>query len=119
GLRRIKECGGLTIAQDPHEAEFESMPRSAIATGMVDLVLPLSRMSEEILRFCVTRPLLPVPGEHDEVDAFSAAVLEEIQNELRKKTELDLSVYKRETLLKRLDRRMRLCHVTTLAAYLE
>jgi two-component system CheB/CheR fusion protein len=39
GLCHIKECGGLAIAQDPQEAAYSSMPRSAIATGRVDLVL--------------------------------------------------------------------------------
>ena len=43
GIKRIKERGGLTIAQDPDEAEHSSMPRSAIATGMVDWVLPVAR----------------------------------------------------------------------------
>ena len=43
GIKRIKERGGLTVAQDPQEAEHPSMPRAAIATGMVDWVLPVGR----------------------------------------------------------------------------
>src|SRR5262252_5587369 len=60
GLRRIKENGGLTIVQDPTEAEFDSMPRNAIATGMVDLVLPLHRVVDEIMSFCATDPQVPI-----------------------------------------------------------
>src|SRR5882724_10297219 len=44
GIKRIKERGGLTVAQDPQEAEHGSMPRSAITTGMVDWVLPVADM---------------------------------------------------------------------------
>ena len=44
GIKRIKERGGLTIAQDPAEAEHDGMPRAAIATGMVDWVLPVADM---------------------------------------------------------------------------
>ncbi|HBL66894.1 MAG TPA: hypothetical protein DDZ58_14675, partial [Achromobacter sp.] len=40
GLARIKEQGGVTFAQQPEDAEHDAMPRSAIATGMVDIILP-------------------------------------------------------------------------------
>ena len=43
GIKRIKERGGVTIAQDPEEAEHHGMPQSAIATGMVDWVLRVAR----------------------------------------------------------------------------
>src|SRR5271167_1896611 len=46
GLKAIKEKGGLIIAQDPAEAEYDGMPRSAILTGVVDLVLPVGKISE-------------------------------------------------------------------------
>ena len=46
GMKRIKENGGLTVAQEPGEAEHDGMPRSAIATGMVDWVLPSGRDAE-------------------------------------------------------------------------
>ena len=41
GLKTIKEQGGFVNGQDPDEPEFEGMPRSAIMTGAVDLVLPV------------------------------------------------------------------------------
>ncbi len=119
GLRHIKECGGLTIAQDPDEAEFDSMPRTAIASGVVDLVLPLGRIVDEVLRFCATRPQLPVPDENDQVDASDSALLQRIQHELRKWTQHDFTVYRRATLLRRLRRRMQLHHVTKFSAYLD
>ena len=44
GLKRIKEKGGLAFAQEPADAEYDNMPRSAIATKLVDIVLPASEM---------------------------------------------------------------------------
>ncbi len=49
GIKAIKEQGGTTIAQDPETAEHNSMPRSAIATGMVDFVLPLEDIADAII----------------------------------------------------------------------
>jgi two-component system, chemotaxis family, CheB/CheR fusion protein len=51
GIKRIKENGGLTVAQEPEEAEHEGMPRSAIATGMVDWVLPVVEMPNRLLEY--------------------------------------------------------------------
>ena len=50
GIKRIKERGGLTIAQDPDEAEHGGMPRAAIATGMIDWVLPVAAMPDRLVR---------------------------------------------------------------------
>src|SRR5262249_8949998 len=50
GLTRIKEMGGVTIAQTPTDAEYDSMPRSAIGTGMVDFVLPVVEIPQRIVQ---------------------------------------------------------------------
>ena len=46
GIRYIREAGGITVAQSPEESEYEGMPGSAIATGLVDLVLPSARIRD-------------------------------------------------------------------------
>ena len=51
GMKEIKERGGLTMVQEPSEAEFDGMPRSAISTGLIDWVLPLAEMPDHIIRF--------------------------------------------------------------------
>jgi two-component system, chemotaxis family, CheB/CheR fusion protein len=51
GIKRIKENGGLTVAQDPNEAEHGGMPRSAIETGMVDWVLAVDEMPRHLLEY--------------------------------------------------------------------
>lgn len=119
GLRHIKECGGLTIAQDPDEAEFDSMPRRAIATGVVDLVMPVARIGDEIVRFCATRPQLPIPDGNDALGARDDALLGQILLQIRLKSQMDFGVYKRTTLLKRLRRRMQLHHLTKFSEYLD
>jgi two-component system chemotaxis response regulator CheB len=55
GIAAIKKAGGATIAQDPLEAEFRSMPISAIATGCVDQILPLAAIGPAIASLCSRR----------------------------------------------------------------
>ncbi len=50
GLKSVKEKGGLVIAQDPDEAGYDGMPRSAISTGAVDLVLPVAKIPEALVK---------------------------------------------------------------------
>jgi len=52
GLRAVKMAGGLTMVEDPAKAEFASMPYSAIATGCVDMVLPLEKIAPALLELC-------------------------------------------------------------------
>ncbi len=63
GLKRIKECGGLTVAQDPLEAEHDGMPRAAIATGMVDWVLRVEEMPARLATFRANESRLRLPPE--------------------------------------------------------
>jgi two-component system, chemotaxis family, CheB/CheR fusion protein len=51
GLKAVKEKGGLVVVQDPDEAAFDGMPRSAISTGAVDLVLPVAKISQALVEF--------------------------------------------------------------------
>src|SRR4030095_5963783 len=51
GMKRIKEHGGIAFAQDPNEAEYTDMPRNAIATGMVDYVLPVKEIPAKIISY--------------------------------------------------------------------
>jgi chemotaxis response regulator CheB len=51
GMKRIKECGGICIVQDPKEAEYSDMPRNSLATGLVDYVLPVSEIPQKIIAY--------------------------------------------------------------------
>jgi len=70
GLSRIKEQGGITLAQEPGAAEFESMPRSAIETGMVDIVLPVADIAQKLVELhrnmqTLLEQFRPVPAPED------------------------------------------------------
>ncbi len=117
GMRRIKEHGGLTLAQDPREAEYGSMPQAAIGTGAVDLVLPLRDIAEEIDAYCATEPWVARRGADGELGADESSLFERILGEVRQRTGHEFAMFRREKLQQRVRRRMRLRHVTTLEAY--
>ena len=118
GMRQIKEHGGLTIAQDPGEAEYDGMPRSAIASGTVDLVLRLEEMPGRLIRFARSGSAIPM-GSIDGEAADTEQTIDRIFSLLRSASGTDYSVYKPSTVIRRIRRRMQLQHVDRLPAYLE
>src|SRR5262245_46118185 len=116
GLRQIKEHSGLTVVQDPLEAEYESMPRSAISTGLVDVVVPVRDIPERILGYCATKPRLTMD---DALAGGNAALLEQIVDAVRRGTGRDCSLYRRSVLLRRILHRMQVRQVETLDAYFQ
>lgn len=102
GIKEVKEYGGLTIAQDPGEAEYDGMPQSAISTGLVDLILPVSEMPSAILRFARTEPKVTVPPEDQEPEEDDRQLLTKIFGQIRARTGRDFSRYKRSTILRRI-----------------
>ena len=127
GLRRVKERGGLTIAQDPTEAEQDGMPRSSIGTGMVDWVLRVADMPARIVRYYATEEQLRLPSEEGPQPAKPAgpppdedeAALREVLVFLRTRTGTDFTYYKRATIVRRIARRMQINEVRNLPGYLE
>ncbi|MDQ4099740.1 MAG: chemotaxis protein, partial [Chloroflexota bacterium] len=118
GLERVKEMGGLTLAQDPMEAEVGAMPRNAVATGMVDVVLPAAELPAKLIDYWrrATQAQLPATTPLDvEPDE---AVLREIFALMRMQTGHDFSQYKRSTILRRIGRRMQVTNADTLGTYL-
>lgn len=97
GLRAVKAAGGLVIAQEPAEAGYEGMPRSAMATGLVDHVLPVAAMPDVIRN----RPR-PDKAPSTSPDGGLASII----NLLRTHTPYDFTLYKQGTLRRRIDRRM-------------
>jgi two-component system CheB/CheR fusion protein len=105
GLKAVKEKGGLIIAQDPDEAGYDGMPRNAIATGAVDLVLPVAKIAEALVKFdrrmALTRAKNGSIPQNKEQEW-----LPEIVELLRTKTGHDFTLYKPGTLQRRIERRM-------------
>jgi two-component system, chemotaxis family, CheB/CheR fusion protein len=117
GLRFIKAEGGIAIAQDPESAGFGGMPRSAIGTGIVDLVLAPEKMPEALLSLA-RHPYVRQPPE---------AVVEQTPDEqlhalltlVRTETGRDFGSYRKRTVLRRIHRRMGLHRIESLPSYFE
>ncbi len=105
GLQAIKRRQGLVIAQDPEEAGFDGMPRSAIMTGVVDLVLPIENMPEAISKYGRRVGLMQSPDGVRPV-ATAQDWLPDIIELLRVKTDHDFTLYKHGTMRRRIERRM-------------
>ncbi len=126
GIKRIKERGGLTIAQDPCEAEHHSMPQAAIATGMVDWILGVEQMPQQLLDYQAREKRLQLPPEDGPQPASappvtvdeSEAALRDILAYLRARTGRDFSYYKRATIVRRISRRLQINAVDDLPTYL-
>ena len=73
GIKHIKEQGGLTMVQEPAEAEFDGMPRSALATGMVDWMLPVTQMPAQLMEFMRNESRIHVPPEEPQSEADAQA----------------------------------------------
>ncbi len=103
GLKAVKDKGGFVIAQDPEEAGYGGMPRSAILTGCVDAVLPAAGIAGMLMHHG-----LQVPGSGNEPQAEDATRgrLPEIIDLLRSRTAHDFTFYKPGTLQRRIERRM-------------
>jgi two-component system, chemotaxis family, CheB/CheR fusion protein len=121
GVKRVKERGGLAIAQDPQEALQEGMPRAAIATNMVDWVLPVREMPARLLAYFRLEKDLQLPQElarGGPDDGSEGADLTKVLQFVRSRTGRNFLVYKRGTILRRIARRMQLNGVDNLRSYL-
>ena len=117
GFKRVKEYGGLTIAQDPREAEFADMPSNAIATGFVDLVLPVAAMAARILQYVERLQRVEAQLPVRTPVAGDSEALREILLLLRQRTGHDFSSYKGGTVLRRIQRRMSVRGLGNLSEY--
>jgi len=103
GLKAIKEKNGIVAVQDPANAKFDSMPNSAINAVVVDIRAPAKELPEKLIAFL---KLSPAILQKTEIDVKSKGNLEKIVILLRVQTGHDFSLYKKNTLLRRIERRM-------------
>src|SRR5213594_531857 len=120
GLQAIKAMGGVTFAQDEQSAKYSAMPRSAIAAGNVDLVLPPEAIARELKRIATHVKVLG-PDERPEAEERITpdATLNKIFFLLRNFSRVDFSFYKPGTIKRRITRRMFLRKIDKLEAYLQ
>ncbi len=115
GLRDIKEKAGLTLAQEPTSAKFDSMPRSVIDAGLADIVAPAEELPEKIMALLKRKPLADDkdPGLEEKMRGG----LEKILILLRTRTGHDFTFYKSNTLYRRIERRMSIHQIDKIASY--
>ena len=112
GLKAIKEQRGLVIAQEPEEAAHDGMPRGAIQTGLVDLILPVTDIPEALMRFDRGMATARTGGPSERTDRRKNW-LPDIVELLRAKTAHDFTLYKHGTLQRRIERRMAMAAIRT------
>jgi two-component system CheB/CheR fusion protein len=115
GLKAIREKGGLALVQEPSSAKFDSMPKSAINSGLADLVATAEELPGKIIDYLrhalvITRSELPLE-EKDQSALEKALIL------LRSKTGQDFSLYKKNTIYRRIERRMGIHQIGRIAQY--
>jgi two-component system CheB/CheR fusion protein len=117
GLKQIKGELGMVMVQDEDSAKYAGMPRSAVATGLVDYVLPADKMPEALIKY--TRHAIVKPRDRITADEenFQKA-LQKIYILLRTHTNHDFSLYKKNTIIRRVERRMHVHQIDNIQDYL-
>jgi len=117
GVKAIKGAGGVTLAQIPESAQYDGMPRSAIATGLVDFVVRIEGMPEILIRYA-KHAVVGKNGDSTLLNQGEPDILRSILAILRTRTKYDFNCYKEGTLMRRIGRRMGLNHLEILGDYL-
>ena len=112
-LPAMQAAGGLIIAQAPESAEFTGMPQNAIDTNTVDYVLPPGKMGAAITAF------IEFGQRRDTVASQESGAVDMLFSLLHTHTGIDFKTYKQTTLLRRIERRMGICHLLSVDQYLQ
>lgn len=115
GIKEIKACEGVVLAESEQSAKYDGMPRSAIGTGTVDMILRPEEMPEKLIHY-----FSHVPGHIDKGQALQdedANWLNKIFAILRAQLGHDFSYYKSNTILRRINRRMGLNRIDEHGTY--
>jgi two-component system CheB/CheR fusion protein len=114
GLKAVKGECGMVMVQDVTSASYDGMPASAIATGLVDYILPPEKMPEVLLNYI----------KHPYIKGTNKGALSDLNNPMQKifvlirdRTGHDFSLYKQTTINRRIERRMNVHQITELANY--
>ncbi len=115
GLRAIKEKGGLALVQTPASAKFDSMAKSAIHAGLADVIAPAEDLPGKI--FDYLRHTLVITKTEIPIEEKDHSALAKVLILLRAKTGHDFSMYKKNTLYRRIERRMSIHQIDRIASY--
>ena len=114
GIRALKEKNGIVMVQEPTEAKYDSMPRNAIDSVLVDIVAPANELPEKLIAFLKH---FPVVKSNMEIEIKDQSSLEKIIILLRIHTGNDFSLYKKNTIYRRIERRMSIHKIDKIPSY--
>jgi two-component system, chemotaxis family, CheB/CheR fusion protein len=115
GIRAIKEKSGIVMVQDPTSAKFDSMPRNAVNSVSIDIVAPANELPSKLLAFLKQ---IPVVKSNMETENKDQSALEKIIILLRIRTGNDFSLYKKNTMYRRIERRMGVHKIDKIVSYI-
>jgi two-component system, chemotaxis family, CheB/CheR fusion protein len=118
GLKAIKGNGGIAMVQDPDSAKYDGMPRSAIATGIVDFILPVEKLPGELVKYIKAPYITATKIAKIKDDNFSEYI-QTIFALIRKSTGHDLAHYKQTTIRRRIERRMAVHQIGKIDGYVK
>ena len=118
GVRAIKGEGGMVMAQNPASTEYDGMPRNALATGLVDYELPPAEMAAQLIAYAV-HAFGKSPRQASAAPPKAENALKKIFILLRAQTGHDFSQYKPNTIHRRVERRMAIHQIGTIAGYVK
>ncbi len=115
GLKAIKEQLGMAMVQEPSSAKYDGMPRSAMETGLADFVAAPEALPEKLLGYVshFSKVRMDLPS----VEKKTQSALQKVLILLRSRTGNDFSQYKKNTVLRRIDRRMSVHQISSMVRY--
>lgn len=114
GLKDVKGEGGLVVAQE--DPVYNSMPQSAIATGLADYILPAAKMPSQLLKY-IRREHIAVPAKTMEVEEKPGEAIQKVLGLILAQTGHDFSQYKENTIIRRIERRMMVHQLKKMSEY--
>ena len=116
GSKAVKGEGGMVMVQSPESARYDGMPRSALNSGMADYVLPAEEMAQQLVSYVAlatgtsaSKKMLPQTTAEDDMKKVFILV--------RGQTGHDFSLYKDNTIMRRIERRMTVNQISELKFY--
>ena len=114
GLKAIKEKGGIVLVQDPNTSKFDGMPRSAADAVIADIIAPANELPAKLISFLKYSPAFKLGAEAEDKNKSN---IEKIIILLRSQTGHDFTLYKKNTMFRRIERRMGVHQIDKIANY--
>ncbi len=116
GLKAIKGEDGMVMVQDVKSAAYDGMPASAIATGLVDYILPPEKMPEELIKY-VKQSFIKGARKPESISEYTNSI-QKIIILIRDKTGHDFSLYKQNTIIRKVEMRMNIHQIDNISDYI-